>query len=69
VVVVLRVFEFVGQHCEERMQFEWDGVLVEGVYKPRSCVPQSMKKARVLGCERRAYTSALDKRSRSLVLP
>ena len=39
-IVVLRVLEFVGQHCEVQVQFDWKGMLDEAAYIPRSCAPQ-----------------------------
>ena len=48
-VVVLHMLEFVGQHCEVQVQFEWKGVFLEGAYIPSSCAPQSMKQARFWG--------------------
>jgi hypothetical protein len=67
VVVVLLLLEFVGQHCEVRVQFEWKGggcstkVLISIPSIPQlSAVAQSMEEV---------YASPLDKRSRPLVLP
>lgn len=67
VLVLLRVLEFVGQHCEVRVQFDWESARPRCLYtywQLRDCGAQWKK-----GCLRRAYMSTLDKRSHPLVLP